>query len=87
MNILEEFWYGNIDPAAYDSSAKDEYKEMLRVISQNQDKLLATMTEAQKELFTRYADSVRENQAKGECLLFQNSFRLGARMMMGILAT
>ena len=27
MNILEEFWYGNIEPAEYDTSSGKEYKE------------------------------------------------------------
>lgn len=87
MNILEEFWYGNIEPAEYDVSPSKEYKEMLQLISRNEDKLLATMTDTQKELFTRYADCVREFQAMAECLLFQNSFRLGARMMLEIMET
>ena len=26
MNILEEFWYGNIEPAEYDTSSGKEYK-------------------------------------------------------------
>lgn len=60
MNILEEFWYGNIEPAEYDTSSGKEYKELLQLISRNEDKLLATMTEEQKELFTKYADCVRE---------------------------
>ena len=30
MNILEEFWYGNIEPAEYDTSSGKEYKELLR---------------------------------------------------------
>ncbi len=85
MNILEEFWCGNIEPAEYDISPSNEYKELLQLISRNEDKLLATMTDAQKELFTKYADCVREYQVMAECLLFQNSFRLGARMMMEIL--
>ena len=85
MNILEEFWYGNIEPAEYDVSPSKEYKEMLQLISRNEDKLLATMTDTQKELFTRYADCVREYQAMSECLLFQNSFRLGARLMIAVL--
>ena len=84
MNILEEFWYGNIEPAEYDASPGKEYKEMLQLISRNEDKLLATMTDAQKELFTRYADCVREYQAMAECMLFQNSFRLGAKMMLAV---
>ena len=85
MNILEEFGYGNIEPAEYDISPNKEYKEMLQLISRNEDKLLATMTDAQKELFTKYADCVREYQVMAECILFQNSFRLGARMMIAVL--
>ena len=85
MSILEEFWYGNIEPAEYDTSSGKEYKELLQLISRNEDKLLATMTDAQKELFTKYTDCVREYQTKAECLLFRNSFRLGVRMMMEIL--
>ena len=29
MKILEEFWYGNIEPTEYDTSSK-EYKKLLR---------------------------------------------------------
>lgn len=85
MNILEEFWYGNIEPSEYDTSPDPEYKEILRLISRNEEKLLATMTDTQKELFSRYTDCVREYQTMAECLLFQNSFRLGSKMMLEIL--
>ena len=85
MNVLEEFWYGNLDPAEYDASPSEEYKELIRLISRKEEKLLATMTDAQKELFSRYTDRVREFQAMAECLLFQNRFRLGARIMLEIM--
>ena len=85
MNILEEFWYGNIEPAEYDTSSGKEYKGLLQLISRNEEKLLATMTEEQKDLFSRYTDCVREHQAMAECLLFQNSFRLGGRMMLEVM--
>ena len=85
MSILEEFWYGNIEPTEYNSSPRREYKEMLQLISRNEEKLLATMTDAQKDLFSRYQDCVREFQAMAECLLFQNSFRLGARIMLDVM--
>ena len=48
MSILEDFWYGNIEPAEYDVTACKEYKETLRLITRNEEKLLATMTD---ELF------------------------------------
>ena len=85
MNVLEEFGYGNLDPAEYDASPSEEYKELICLISRNEEKLLATMTEAQKDLFSRYQDCVREFQAMAECLLFQKSFRLGARMMLEVM--
>jgi hypothetical protein len=40
------------------------------------------MTDEQKDLFSRYTDCVREHHAMAECLLFQNSFRLGGRIML-----
>lgn len=85
MSVLDEFWYGNLDPAEYDTSPSEEYKEFLQLISRNEENLLATMTDLQKDLFSRYQDCVREFQAMAECLLFQNSFRLGARVMLEIL--
>ena len=85
MNILEEFWYGNLEPAEYDTSSSKEYKELLQLISRNEEKLLEAMTEEQKELFFRYTDCVREFQTMAECLLFQNSFRLVGRMMLEVM--
>ena len=43
MKLLKEFWYGNIEPTEYDSDASKEYKEILRLISSNEEKLQATM--------------------------------------------
>ena len=85
MSILEEFWYGNLDPAEYDANPSGEYKELIRLISRNEEKLLAAMTDAQKDLFAKYQDCIREFQAMAECLLFQNSFRLGAKIILEIL--
>lgn len=57
---------------------------MLHLITRNEEKFQATMTDEQKELFSRYTDAVREYQPLAECLLFQNSFKLGARMMLEV---
>ena len=32
MRILEEFWYGNIEPTEYDTSSCKEYKKLLELI-------------------------------------------------------
>lgn len=44
MRLLEEFWYGNIEPTEYDTNACKEYKEVLHLITRNEEKLQATMT-------------------------------------------
>ena len=85
MSLLEEFWHGNIEPMEYDTSSCKEYKKLLELICRNEEKLRATMTDEQKELFEKYTDYVREYQTITDCLLFQNSFKLGARMMVEIM--
>ena len=84
MRILEGFWYGNIVPAEYDTSSK-EYKKLQELICRNEEKLQDTMTDEQKELFERYTDCVRKFQTITDCLIFQNSFKLGTRMVAEIL--
>lgn len=86
MNVLEEFWYGNLDPAEYDAYPNEEYKELIRLVSRNEEKLLETMTDEQRELFFRYSVCARAHQALAESLLFQNSLRLEARIILEILA-
>lgn len=84
MRILEEFWYGNIEPTKYDTSSK-EYKKLQGLICRNEEKLKATMTNEQKELFEKYTDCEWEHQTNTDCLIFQNGFKLGARMMLEVM--
>ena len=83
MRLLEEFWYGNIEPTEYDTSSK-KYKKLQELICRNEEKLKATMTDEQKELFEKYTDCVRKNQVITDYLIFQNGFKLGARMMLEV---
>ena len=55
------------------------------MICRNEEKRQATMTDEQKELFEKYTDCVREHQMTTDCLIFQNGFKLGARMMLEIM--
>ena len=52
MRILEEFWYGNIEPMEYCSFSNEEHKELLRLITKNEEKLQATFSDEQRELFS-----------------------------------
>ena len=48
MRILEEFWYGNIEPTEYDTFSNKEYKKLVELICRNEEKLKATMTDGRK---------------------------------------
>ena len=85
MRILEELWYGNIDPTEYGVSPSQEYRELHRLVDRNETDLRATMTNAQQELFNRYLESVLEYQTLSELMLFLNSFKLGARLMVEVM--
>lgn len=84
-SVLEELWYGNIEPSEYDCFPCPEYKTALRLLSRNEEKLLSTLNEEQKALFTLCAESQRELQSISERQLFKNSFRLGARIMLEVM--
>ena len=56
----------------------------MELICRNGEKLKGTMTDEQKELFEKYTDCVREYQTITDCLIFQNSFKLGVRMMLEV---
>jgi len=57
----------------------------LEKICENEEKLRVSMTDEQKELFDKYADGVWECQAITDCLIFQNSFKPGAKLMLEVM--
>lgn len=85
MRIFEELWYGNIEPTEYGTSPSRAYRELRRLVDRNETDLRATMTDTQKKLFTRYLESVLEYQTLSELMLFQNSFKKMARLMVEIM--
>ena len=84
MNILEELYYGNIVPNEKCAKFDDEVKELLKLLNRNEEKLTATLTEAQKETFEKYKDCNREISEISEREIFLNGFRLGARIIIDV---
>ena len=66
-SILRNLLYLTLEPSEYSFSSSQEYKEPLHLVSHNEEKLLSTMTQEQKELFSRYSDCVWEFQSLTEC--------------------
>ena len=80
--ILEELWYGNINPLEDSTDGNAEVKKLLSIVGRNRDKLCEGMTEQQKADLAKYADCVNEMYDIIEQEVFVHGFRLGARIML-----
>ena len=85
MNILEEFWYGNINPQEQSKDSSRAVKELLSLMGRNRDQLCATMTPEQQEILEKYDDCVNEMYGLIEVAIFSYAFRLGGRLMLATL--
>lgn len=54
--LLEEFWYGNVNPHEQSTEGNREIKNLLNLMGKNRDNLYETLTEEQKESLAKYDD-------------------------------
>ena len=82
VNILEEFWYGNIDPMEQSTGKSQAVKELLKLMGRNRDRLHNSMTAEQRETLAKYDDCINEMHSIMELEIFTYAFRLGGRFML-----
>ena len=85
MRILEEFWYGNINPQEQSKDNNQAIKELLNLMGRNRDALSSTLTEEQQKVLEKYDDCVNEMYGLIETAIFSYAFRLGGRLMLATL--
>ena len=79
--VLEDLWYGNIDPHEAILTDNRHYKGLLALMGKNRDKLADTFTDQQKELLEKYDDVINEMHSITEVEAFSNGFSLAVRLM------
>ncbi len=82
MHILEDLWYGNIQPVARNFRQGTNYADAAKMLCRNESMLLDLLTEKENDLFEKYQDCQKEMTAISECEAFISGFRVGVRMMM-----
>ena len=85
MNVLKEFWYGNINPQEQSKDNNLAIKELLNLMGRNRDQLQATMTPEQQVILEKYDDCVNEMYGLIETEVFSYGFWLGGRLMLATL--
>lgn len=86
MNTLEDLYYGNLFPQEKCARLDDEVKELLKLLNRNEEKLISTLPEEQKETFEKYKDCNREIAEICERESFIKGFQLGARIIIEVIS-
>jgi len=82
MTILEDLWYGNIDPHEAILTGSKRYKHLLSLMARNRDELNETLTDKQSETLEKYDAAVNEMHSLSEVEAFSYGCRLGIRLMI-----
>ena len=82
MTLLENLWYGNVDPHEAILTDSKRYKHLLFLMGRNRDELNETLTEKQSETLEKYDEAVNEMHSLAEVEAFSYGFRLGVRIMI-----
>ncbi len=80
MTTLEDLYYGNIHPSERDIKKSSRESALLRLLLKNENDLIATLTEQQKEIFQKCKDAESEMYSVVQIQSFTEGFRLGMRL-------
>lgn len=83
-SILEQLWNGEIDPSAREFCKGSEYHELLQLLGRNQDRLLETLNDSEKELFQKYKDCKDEMDDIETREVFISGFQSGVKVILEI---
>ena len=84
MTTLENLWYGNIHPYEKSVPKESEYAKTAKQCIRHTDSLVATLTDAQKELLDKLIAAQTEQSSLGECDAFIRGIVIGVKMMLEV---
>lgn len=80
MSILEELWYGNINPSE-DKEVSDEEKELIKLMARHQECLTSKLKDKELDVLKKYVECVDEYTSFIECQAFEIGFKLAVRLL------
>ena len=78
-NVIEELYYGNLEPQELTSEITPKLKKKLSVLAKKEEELSVILPEKEKELFANYVSAHNEFSSISNSDSFISGFRLGAR--------
>lgn len=87
MNILEDLYYGNINPCEREFKKGSTYSQLLGYIVRHQQDLLKRMNDEEKEVFEKFTECTSVMYSMTEREAFVSGFTLGARIIIEVMNT
>ena len=85
MGVINELWYGNIEPQDRTIPRDKEYKQLLNKICKYEEQFRGIFSPEQQKDFEDYENATISVTAICEEASFVVGFRLGAKMMLEVL--
>lgn len=80
MSILQELWYGNINPSA-DKEVSDDEKELVELMARHQEYLTSKLKDKELDVLKKYVECVDEYTSLVEYQAFEIGFKLAVRLL------
>ena len=84
-NILEELWYGNINPNMECRISTQASKQLMTRVANYYEELRKILTKEQNEALERFNDCYAELTGINERDIFVYAFKLGARTAIEVM--
>ncbi len=78
-SIIEEFYYGNIEPQELTTEISPKLKKKLSSLAKKEEELTVMLPEKERELFVNYVNAHNEFSSISNSDSFISGFRLGAK--------
>ena len=85
MSILEELWYGRINPSQRAQPDDKSASELTEQIVEKEDELAPLLSDEAKEILDQMRDKQLDLSTSNERKAFISGFRLGARIMLEVM--
>lgn len=80
MSILEELWFGNMNPSE-DKEVSDEEKELVELMARHQEYLTSKLKGKELDEYKKYVECCDEYTSLIECQAFEIGFKLAVRLL------
>lgn len=80
MTILEELWYGNINPSEHRDISEEE-KKLVELMARHQETLVSSLKNDELDIFKKYVECADEYTSLIEAKSFEIGFRLAVDLL------